>query len=40
VQPINLPEQDAIPSGLSIISGWGSTSNSIFPNYPKILQVC
>uniref|UniRef100_A0A2K6VB70 Uncharacterized protein n=1 Tax=Anopheles darlingi TaxID=43151 RepID=A0A2K6VB70_ANODA len=38
VQLINLPEPEALPSGLCIISGWGSTSFSPFPTYPSILQ--
>ncbi|XP_058060353.1 trypsin-1-like [Anopheles bellator] len=38
VQLINLPEADAVPTGMCTISGWGSTSFSPFPSYPNVLQ--
>lgn len=38
VQPIGLPQPDAEPVGNATLSGWGSTSTSLLPSYPSILQ--
>ncbi|KAK1122189.1 hypothetical protein K0M31_009415 [Melipona bicolor] len=38
VQPISLPTQGQKQSGEAVLSGWGSTSKSIFPAMPNILQ--
>ncbi|KAK9736499.1 Trypsin [Popillia japonica] len=38
VQPIDLPAAGDVPTGNSILSGWGSVSTSIIPNMPNTLQ--
>lgn len=38
VQPIALPQAGAEPTGDTILSGWGSTSNTQTPHYPDHLQ--
>ena len=38
VQPVGLPTQGQKQSGQAVLSGWGSTSKSIFPNMPNVLQ--
>lgn len=38
VKPISLPPKDQIPSGTSIISGWGSTGTSM-PNDLKTVDM-
>ncbi|KDR20688.1 trypsin-1-like [Zootermopsis nevadensis] len=39
VQPISLPVPDSIPSGNSILSGWGSISTTNNPSMPANLQT-
>lgn len=40
VQPVLLPAKDALPTGVSILSGWGSMGGSaIFPQMPDKLQT-
>uniref|UniRef100_A0A1Y9J105 Peptidase S1 domain-containing protein n=1 Tax=Anopheles quadriannulatus TaxID=34691 RepID=A0A1Y9J105_ANOQN len=38
IQLVTLPEPNAIPTGETTISGWGSTSFSFEPSYPNILM--
>ncbi|XP_062552130.1 trypsin-1-like [Armigeres subalbatus] len=38
IQPIVLPTPDAIPSGVVRLAGWGSTSLSLLPSTPSLLQ--
>ncbi|XP_026462775.1 trypsin-2-like [Ctenocephalides felis] len=38
VKPIRLPLKDEAHSGQVTLSGWGSTSTTIFPTYPNELQ--
>lgn len=39
VQPIKLPAKNSQPSGVAVLSGWGSTSITVQPNYPPILKT-
>lgn len=39
VQPVKLPAKDAIPSGQSTLSGWGSMGGSLIPQMPEKLQT-
>lgn len=39
VQPIALPAAGFIHSGTATLHGWGSTSSTIFPTFPAILQT-
>lgn len=40
VQNINLPnDNELMPQGLATLYGWGSTSNTIYPAMPNILQT-
>lgn len=39
IQPVNLPESEELPEGLSILTGWGSTSTGIIPKMPLTLQT-
>lgn len=38
VQPVSLPTQGQKQTGQAVLSGWGSTSKSIFPSMPNVLQ--
>ncbi|CAK9819758.1 unnamed protein product [Anthophora quadrimaculata] len=38
VQPIKLPVQGQKQSGEAVLSGWGSTSKTVVPHLPTILQ--
>ncbi|KAG7188819.1 hypothetical protein KM043_008428 [Ampulex compressa] len=38
VQPIDLPKEDSLPSGIVVLSGWGSISRTHVPNMPETLQ--
>ena len=38
VQPVNLPEQDAMPEGYGTLYGWGNVSMTIVPKFPHKLQ--
>lgn len=39
VKPVDLPNKDDIPTGMSTLSGWGSISNTTTPNLPSMLQT-
>jgi len=38
VRAIRLPQPNSVPSGSSIVAGWGHTSTGLFPNSPNQLQ--
>ncbi|XP_039311111.1 transmembrane protease serine 9 [Solenopsis invicta] len=38
VSAVKLPEQDEVRTGNVVLTGWGSTSKSILPVLPKVLQ--
>lgn len=38
VKPVQLPHQGEMQTGKAILSGWGSTSKSLIPKVPNILQ--
>ncbi|GLH14754.1 Lectizyme, partial [Gryllus bimaculatus] len=37
--PIALPAAGSVPTGTAVLSGWGSTSTSLVPSTPSILQT-
>ncbi|XP_044253772.1 chymotrypsin-2-like [Tribolium madens] len=39
VKPVVLPEADSVPSGDSVLTGWGSTSTTVIPVLPNHLQT-
>jgi len=39
VNAISLPEPDEMHTGVATLHGWGSVSNTFYPEYPNILQT-